>query len=307
MVVTATAEQRAKIETLSLFVAEPGSTAELEVRVGPPEAMPKNAYIRIRGLPATASLSDGFVVTAGVWSVPLAALGTLRVTLPKGVSGRSELTISLLDVDGKVLAETRSALVVAQVNLRAAIAPEAKPVPKPEPKADLKPDPTPDPKPQSKAEPQQVPPKPELPKVELPKPAPKPAPIVETPPPPPQEPRVERAVKAEPPPAASAPPAPPSAVSAEARQRNARMLEQGDKALSLGNIASARQYYLRAAEAGDAAAALKLAETYDPAELVRLKAQGITGDLAEAKRWYERARDLGAVGATEKLSKLAGR
>jgi hypothetical protein len=284
--VPARADQRLKIETLSLFVAEPGSSAELEVRVGPTEALPKNAYVRIRGLPASATISDGFAVTPGVWSVPLAALATLRVALPRGVSGRSELTISLLDMDGKVLAETRSALVVAQVNLRATLAPDPKPEPKLEP---IKPDPPPVPK--------AVP----APEVFVP-----PAAAPSSP-----ERRPSTSTTAVPPagvpaPKPVAPPAPP-AMTAEVRQRNARMVEQGDKALAQGNIASARQFYLRAADAADGAACLKLAETYDPAELGRLKAQGIVGDPVEAKRWYERARDLGIAAAIEKLARLAGR
>jgi hypothetical protein len=303
MVGSATAQQRPKIETLSLFVAEPGTVTELEVRVGPPEAMPKNGYVRIRGLPTAATLSDSFVVTPGVWSVPLAALGTLRVTLPKGVSGRSELTLSLLDVDGRVLAETRSALVVAQVNLRAAIAPEPKSEAKPELKSEAPPP--------AKIVPKPEPPRQELPKVEMPKPVPKPAPVVEAPPAPlpeaKQEPSVQRSAKVEPIPPASSTQAALPAPSPEARQRNARMVEQGDKALALGNIATARQFFLRAAEAGDGSAALKLAETYDPAELPRLNAKGMAGDVAEAKRWYERARDLGVAGTAEKLARLSGR
>ncbi len=290
------AEPRLKLETLSLYVAEPGSTAQLDVRVGPTDIVPKNAYVRIRGLPAAATVSDSFVVTPGVWSVPIAALATLHVTLPKGVSGRSELTISVLDVDGQVLAEARSALVVAQVNLRSSLAPE----PKPDTKAPVKIEPKPDI------------PKAELPKVDLPKPVPRPSPVVEAPPAPQPEARASIKVEA-PPPAVAAPVAPvaPSVAAvtqtAESRQRNARMVEQGDKALGLGNIATARQFYLRAADAGDGGAALKLAETYDPAELIRLKAQGITGDVGEAKRWYERARELGVSSASEKLARLAGR
>ncbi len=292
---TGHAEPRAKIEALSLFVAEPGTTADLELRVGPPEALPKNAYVRIRGLPTTATLSDGFVVTPGVWSIPLAALSSLRITLPKGLSGRSDLTIALLDVDGKLLAEARSALVVAQVNLRSAIAPE----PKFEPKAVAQPEP-------SKPDPLKVdaspPIKPDLPKLEPPKAMPKPAIIVEAPAP---EQRVERAARIETPTAPTAAPRPVDPLSADTRQRNARMVEQGDKVLAQGNIATARQYYLRAAENSDGSAALKLAETYDPSELARLRPQGITGDVIEAKRWYQRAADLGMAGAAEKLAKLA--
>ena len=45
-------------------------------------------------------------------------------------------------------------------------------------------------------------------------------------------------------------------------------MAQGERFLAQGNIAVARQFFQRAAEAGLAAAALRLAATYDPAELV---------------------------------------
>jgi TPR repeat protein len=49
----------------------------------------------------------------------------------------------------------------------------------------------------------------------------------------------------------------------------------------------------RAAEAGEAAAAFALAETYDPVALRRLRLRGgIAPDVALARRWYETARDL---------------
>ena len=48
--------------------------------------------------------------------------------------------------------------------------------------------------------------------------------------------------------------------------------------------------------------ALRLAATYDPAELLRHRVQGVTPDRAEARKWYERARELGAPEAQEHLS-----
>jgi TPR repeat protein len=61
----------------------------------------------------------------------------------------------------------------------------------------------------------------------------------------------------------------------------------------------------RAADTGDAAAALALAATYDPAVLARHKVKGLVPDNAKAAHWYERARDLGSQEAPLRLNALA--
>jgi hypothetical protein len=60
------------------------------------------------------------------------------------------------------------------------------------------------------------------------------------------------------------------------------------------------------AEAGEAAGAFALAETYDPLVLggLRLR-EKITPDLSLARTWYERARDLGTLEARDRISRLA--
>jgi hypothetical protein len=104
-------------------------------------------------------------------------------------------------------------------------------------------------------------------------------------------------------------PVPPAAgpqLSGEERGRAERLLALGGRHLEQGNIAAARMFFQRAAEAGLAAGALKMAATYDPAELTRLEALALTPDRNEARKWYERARELGAQEAEERLSRLAG-
>jgi hypothetical protein len=93
----------------------------------------------------------------------------------------------------------------------------------------------------------------------------------------------------------------------EDRERAERYVARGERDLLDGNIALARQFFLRAAEAGLARGAFLLATTYDPRELARLHAQGIQPNLAEARTWYERAHALGAAEAAEKLAGLPGR
>jgi TPR repeat protein len=92
----------------------------------------------------------------------------------------------------------------------------------------------------------------------------------------------------------------------EEKDRAEKLVVQGERFLAQGNVAIARQFFQRAADAGFAPAAIRLAATYDPGELARLQVQGVVPDRAEAKKWYERARELGAMEADERLAKLGG-
>lgn len=78
------------------------------------------------------------------------------------------------------------------------------------------------------------------------------------------------------------------------------LLTLGDKSFSSGDVASARLYYGRAANAGDGEAALRLGETFDPVFLEHAHLRSARGDLTTALSWYRRARDMG-VGEAEVL------
>ena len=244
--------QRAEpqISVAEAIVAQPASQASLPIKVGPPEALPSNSFVRLHGLPPTISLTEGHAIGPGSWAIPLFALPALKANVPAGVSGRSEIVISLVAVDGTLLAEATTALVVG-------------------PAAMLAP---PDQKRTSAAT--------------APAP-PTPVPAV----------RPERG--------AQPVPRPPE-LSAEEKSRAEKLVVQGDRFFAQGNIAVARQFFQRAAEAGLATGALRLAATFDPAELSRLQAQGVVADRAEARKWYERARELGAPEAEERLARLGG-
>jgi hypothetical protein len=71
------------------------------------------------------------------------------------------------------------------------------------------------------------------------------------------------------------------------------------------DFSSARLLLRRAAEAGSAAAALSLGETFDPLVIQRLHAIGVQPDPAKAREWYERAVQLGSDAASQHLAKLA--
>jgi hypothetical protein len=85
----------------------------------------------------------------------------------------------------------------------------------------------------------------------------------------------------------------------------AALMQRGDALFALGDVAAARLYYERAADAGEAQAAVRLGGTYDPAFLARFHFKGPQGNISVAAYWYQRARELGAseaVGLLEALS-----
>jgi hypothetical protein len=238
-----TQRPEARIAVSQTIVAEAPSQTAVQIQTGPSEAIPANSFIRLRGLPASVSLSDGYAIGPGSWAIPLTSLPALKALIPAGVSGRSELTISLVDVNGTLLAEVNIAFVVGPAAMMA-------------PAETQRPSST----------------------TLLP---PRPAPA---------RPLQQRA-----------PELPP-----EEKERAEKLVAQGERFLSQGNVAIARQFFQRAADAGFAPAAVRLASTYDPGELSRLQVQGVVPDRAEAKKWYERARDLGAPEADERLARLGG-
>lgn len=286
--------------------------------------MPGQTYLRIKGLPLAAKLSEGHVVTPGVWAVPLAALSGLRLMAPLAGSGRTELSLALVSVDGGVLAETRSSLVVApawllgtQAQRREAPrqapvitnAADAGPVVLPPNAAAVvqRPEPAP-------AQAAPLPAK-AAPAVSPPPPVVTPPAVVAAVTPPPAPAPARAAPRAEPvaPPAAAVPPpaAPvaktPPVLSAEDRTRAEGLVQRGESFLAQGNVAAPRQFFRRAADIGLPLAALRLGNTYDPAELAALRSTGLDADPKEARLWYERARDLGATEATARLSRLQGK
>ena len=87
----------------------------------------------------------------------------------------------------------------------------------------------------------------------------------------------------------------------------AALLQRADALIASGDVAAARLVLRRAADAGDARAAMALAETYDPAILEKLDVHGFVPDLAMARSWYEKARKFGSAEAPRRLEMLASK
>jgi hypothetical protein len=87
----------------------------------------------------------------------------------------------------------------------------------------------------------------------------------------------------------------------------ASSIRRGIALIASGDLAAARLVLRRPAEAGDAHAAMALAETYDPAILKKLDVHGVVPDVAIARGWYEKAKKFGATEAIQRLEVLASK
>jgi hypothetical protein len=207
------------------IVAAPASRIRLQIMIQRVEAVPPHSFVRLRGLPPLALLSDGHAISPGAWAVPLASLNDLDMTLPADVSGAYDVTVSLVAEDGTVVAQAATKLVIS-----------AKPGATPKLSADRQ----------------------------------------------------------------------PVALTPADREAAEKLIARGERDMQGGNVAQARQFFLRAAEAGLPRGALLLGSTYDPQELARLGVRSVQPNPALARKWYERARDLGDTEADERLANLGG-
>jgi hypothetical protein len=85
------------------------------------------------------------------------------------------------------------------------------------------------------------------------------------------------------------------------------LLQQGEQFVGSGDLVTARLVYRKAAEAGNAAAALALGATYDPVVLAKIGVRGMGADIEKARGWYEKAKEFGSPDAPRRLEMLANR
>jgi hypothetical protein len=283
----------------AVIVAEPEVATPIAIVVGPAAAVPSRSYLRVRGVPISAKLSEGHIITPGSWAIPLTALPSLKITAPVSGSGRTELSVALVHVDGGVLAETKASLVVAPAWLLGSSKAGKQPATAGAATTGAGGAPiaaVPAPRPANRTGHAGNPALASLPPAPTPgrgSDAPPAAPASTAPPEPPA--RTDRA------------PAPPPQISPDERARAEAMVKRGDQFLQQGNIAVARQFFRRAADMGLAIGALRLGATYDPVELDAIRTAGLEGDPNEARTWYERARALGAPEAASRITRLEGR
>ena len=83
------------------------------------------------------------------------------------------------------------------------------------------------------------------------------------------------------------------------------LMKQGQQLIAAGDVATARTVLQRAADAGDADAAMALGGTYDPNVLARLGVVGVSAEAEKARSWYQKAETLGSPDARRRLDLLA--
>lgn len=111
---TAHAQTVLSIHLTRTLLVETDAETPWPIQVGPVEALPRQSYLRIRGLPPGALLSEGHSIGSGTWAVPLTALPRLKLKAPIVDAGRYEVRVVLHAIDGSQLAESAMWLVLAQ-------------------------------------------------------------------------------------------------------------------------------------------------------------------------------------------------
>jgi len=110
----AQASDQVSLNVAPVTNATPASRVRLPIQVQARDGLVKNAFIRIRGLPATAALTEGYAIAPGAWAVPLNGLPSLMVIVPVGLEGKSEVVVALMNVEGSILAEATTTLSIAR-------------------------------------------------------------------------------------------------------------------------------------------------------------------------------------------------
>ena len=255
------------IDAPSIFEFETTKISPMPILIKPEKAAPQRGMLLIRGLPSTVALTEGRLFASGVWSVKLADLPNLKIVAPSSVE-TSNINLSLVTLEGSVLAEKSAILSIATPMPREALSITRAPAPAAPP---------------ANAEP---PPKP-----------------VNTP-----ETVAAIPINSAPAPAATGSIRPPKPITFEDSEKIQVFMQKGAENMRSGNINLARLFYKRSADAGWAPGALALAGTYDVEELANMEVVGgIQPDPALAKKWYEVARDLGSEPAQQKLQRLGQR
>ena len=79
----------------------------------------------------------------------------------------------------------------------------------------------------------------------------------------------------------------------------ADLVSKGNALLQNGDVVSARQFFLRASELGNAQGSFGVARSYDPKIFAELNVVGLQPDAALAADWYKQAAQAGVVAATQ--------
>ncbi len=77
------------------------------------------------------------------------------------------------------------------------------------------------------------------------------------------------------------------------------LVAKGNALLESGDIVSARQFFMRASEMGNAQGSFGVGRSYDPKVFAQLNVVGLQPDAKIASDWYKKAADAGVVASTQ--------
>jgi Bacterial SH3 domain len=90
-----------------------GNAINFHLAIDATDALPPRSIIAVNGLPDGAAFSEGRPYGTTGWSLRPDEIGDLRLRLPSGPSGASNLRIELVAADGTVLAQSETRLTIA--------------------------------------------------------------------------------------------------------------------------------------------------------------------------------------------------
>ena len=246
------------------LLVQPNKRSAIAIQIEPSEQLPSDAFDRMRGLPPTATLTQGYRVNkSGTWAVPVKSLMKLRVQSPREIAEPIPVQVQLTSLAGQIIAERKTTLIMGP-----------RPLAPPQLASQAQ-------KSASKA-------------------CQRAADVIaatstlavgDT------KPTTDGTQTA-----ATSSSEPITAPAEETPAQ--RLLKRGHSFLLDGNISIARQFYQRSAKLGLATAAIAMASTYDPAELPKMGLVDLPGSSKLAREWYEKAKEMGSPVADERLKRL---
>ena len=119
----AQSNQRIAINESSVLNLTPNVETVFPIGIASGTELPKQSALLIQGIPPALTLTEGRVFDSGVWFVPATALPALKIVAASQASGlRTSLTMTLVALDGAVLAEGQTILAVSASGNTAATA-----------------------------------------------------------------------------------------------------------------------------------------------------------------------------------------
>lgn len=105
--------KHASIQVPAILKIESGAEVQVPVELVPPTAVPAQAMLLIRGIPATATLTGGRHFPSGVWAVKPSAVPKLRIATPAEANEDVHLIFSLVTLDGEYVSNVLARLIIA--------------------------------------------------------------------------------------------------------------------------------------------------------------------------------------------------